>query len=173
VFALLLLSLPGFFVVADSSCQASGEVKAAELKYKLVRRKDEVIEIKLISAPPYVVSLTPSPKEKEKILKKGTWLVVCVSVLSASDQVVAHSAFKAVRGLNTDGGVIKLGLRPYRSEKEFAPWFPEARDLDVSPIWIIFREGRVLATHAGYFRGSSEENRVKAARTWLESVLRK
>src|SRR5262245_61887529 len=72
--------------------------------------------------PDYIVPLRIAPSSLEDCLKQGQWLVVSMSVWSVHDVRAGHRAIELVK---RQGGLVKLGLRPFDYPKENATWVPK------------------------------------------------
>jgi hypothetical protein len=103
-------------------------------------------EIVFTNAPPFVHPLRMAPPAREQELSQGTWLVMASGVFSQTD---VNCIGVAVRCLAPYGGKIKLGVRPFCQYEEMLSWFPDYRDEHASPLWIVFKNGKVLAWDAG------------------------
>jgi len=121
--------------------------------------------------PDYIVPLRIAPSSLEDFLKQGQWLVVSMSVWNVHDIRAGHRAIELVK---RQGGLVKLGLRPFDYPKENAAWVPElgaeqtpdqvevlvaeqdgSREVtiqgksDASPVWVSISEGKVVGVRCG------------------------
>jgi len=118
-----------------------GNCQTPPVKYSLKRTKDYFFELTFTNAPKYIHSLKMKPESKEKELDQGDWLVLSVGAFSVPDieciNVAIDSAVKF-------GGKVQLGVRPFWDYEEVAKLLPEFKDRTGSPIWIYYRDGKLL-----------------------------
>src|SRR5437899_79775 len=80
--------------------------------------------IVVVNDPDYIVPLQIAPSCLEDCLKEGKWLVVSMSVWSVHDLRAGHRAIELVK---RQGGLVKLGLRPFDYPNENSAWVPGLR----------------------------------------------
>jgi len=132
--------------------------------------------------PDYIVPLQIAPSSLEDCLKQGRWLVVSMSVWSVHDFRAGLHAIKLVK---EQGGVVKLGLRPFNYPKENATWVPGLgaermtdqveisvaehdgrREVtiqgkaDSSPVWLVIAEGNVVGVRFGQLSTAEIEDLI-------------
>jgi hypothetical protein len=71
--------------------------------------------------PDYIVPLPIAPSSLEDCLKQGKWLVVSMSVWRIDDIRAGRHAINLVK---QQGGLVRLGLRPFNYPQENAAWVP-------------------------------------------------
>jgi hypothetical protein len=147
------------------------DAQEPKLQYKFKEGKGSDITIEITRAPDYVYAFQQRPPALEKALKKGAWVVLGVSVLSAADAPVASTACSAVKLLRDHKNDIKLGLRPFVDLCEFDTWAPEGNKATTTPVWILLIDGRVTGTMVGATPGGTEEARVQTAVKWIKQHL--
>jgi hypothetical protein len=127
--------------------------------------------IVIVNEPDYIVPLRIAPSCLEDCLKQGKWLVASMSVWSVHDIRAGHRAIELVK---RQGGLVKLGLRPFDYPNENSTWVPRlgaeqradqveilvaeedgGREVtiqgrsDASPVWVSISEGQVVGVRYG------------------------
>jgi len=131
--------------------------------YKIHSNKNGRFELLFIDEPEYCHALMMSPTLKEAKLSDGTWLILLFAVWSAPDLEAIKMAVTLAKKFN---GQIQLGVRPFDEHQENWLWCPEIKAAFVSPIWLVFENGRVIVEHVGL---RSEEELEKKIQNALES----
>ena len=107
---------------------------------------EENIQLILRDVPSYVHPLEMAPKEAEKQIQTGRWLILTFAVWSVPDIQCIGDALREAR---KHEGKIQLGLRPFSDSKEMRAWIPGYVDSGESPVWTVLEDGKVIAVVAG------------------------
>lgn len=104
------------------------------------------VRIVLHNEGPFVHALPMAPGRLESQVKKETWLLLTSGAFSVPDLQNINVAVAVINGYC---GRIQLGVRPFLAYDEIRAWFPEYGGESASPLWVVLRDGKVLAWHAG------------------------
>jgi len=126
-----------------------------------LQKSENCYFISLKDEPPFIYSLPMAPSELEPILCRNLWLILVVAVWSGPDLAAMETASSVGKKLR---GAVHVGLRPFDSHREITPWCPGVAEQHASPIWLILKDGRLLAERAGIRESAAIEN-------WLRSYL--
>ena len=107
--------------------------------------EDSAYRIEVGNEPEYCKSLAMNPEQVEPELLEGSWLIHLVAVWSAPDIASIEQSLAVVKMLN---GRVKLGIRPFDKHEETARW-ATIKEKWGSPIWLTFRDGKMLEEKVG------------------------
>ena len=79
-------------------------------------------------------------KELEPELRTGDWLVLVFALWSTPDVASIFDAIDAVPKIHTS---VKLGVRPMVEIEETAVWCPGNVISPRTPVWLVFRAGKL------------------------------
>lgn len=106
---------------------------------------DDATEVQFENAPQFVHALPPKPNKIEQELAKDAWLVIVFPVVSSR---AVECIPRAIEAIKNQKKVIQLGVRPFVDRNETRTWFGEYGSAS-SPLWIIYKEGKVIHTDHG------------------------
>ncbi len=105
-----------------------------------VRWDGDCYEVVTTGHPSHFHALPMAPTKIEDALLRGDWLVLCFAVWSGPDIEAIGLAMSEL----CQYGSVSVGIRPFLEYSETQAWCSEVNSDFGSPMWLFFRDGRLL-----------------------------
>lgn len=155
---------------ALKACQSSEDMKEARFA---IRKKEGLFHVHLEKTPAFVKAINTKDKDHLRAIKSGTWLVLAVSGYSPINEYFLPIAFDAVKKCRQDQCDVKYGIVAFANISEIANVYPDYDSVLTTPVWLVYRQGKVMGVWTGGFVGSDAATRTESATRWLKGILQK
>ena len=119
------------------------------MKTQLLADGNGHYHLEFSDVPEYCHALKMAPDTIELELTLGTWLILLVSVWSATDVNAIEEAINVTEELKKQNKNLALGIRPFDMYEEIQKWCNDAQGASGTPIWLFLHNGKMVAKQRG------------------------